>query len=82
MNQTPDLVEENERLISYIANMCALLEVQAPVSELDKWADNMTSRGLYTSERLKRNRTTTMDSIIMRGREVQKRILRDINDKV
>ena len=40
-------ITKEELYLHYIQNMCALLEMQAPDSELDDWARDMIGLGLY-----------------------------------
>jgi hypothetical protein len=42
----PELTKE-ERYLDYIKNMCAMLELQVPIKELDDWARDMIELGLY-----------------------------------
>jgi len=45
----PELTNE-ERYLSYIRNMCAMLEYEVPIKELDDWASDMIELGLYEPE--------------------------------
>jgi hypothetical protein len=45
----PELTNE-ERYLAYIRNMCAMLELQVPLKELDDWARDMIALGLYEPE--------------------------------
>ena len=38
---------KEELYLHYIQNMCALLEMEAPIKELDDWFDDMVHLNLY-----------------------------------
>ncbi|WP_273073287.1 hypothetical protein [Marinobacter sp.] len=42
----PELTNE-ERYLAYIRNMCAMLELQVSLKDLDDWARDMIGLGLY-----------------------------------
>jgi len=45
-----DLLEENDRLADYIAEICDIIYYQEPLKIQDRWLKVMTEKGLYTPE--------------------------------
>ena len=45
-----DLLEENDRLVNYIADICDIIYYQEPLKIQDRWLKVMTEKGLYTPE--------------------------------
>jgi hypothetical protein len=43
-----DLLEENETLADYIAEICDIIDMQLPLRYQDKWVEAMTEKRLYT----------------------------------
>jgi hypothetical protein len=43
-----DLLEENETLADYIAEICDIIDMQLPLRYQDKWVEVMTEKRLYT----------------------------------
>ena len=43
-----DLLEENDRLADYIAEICDIIDMELPLRYQDKWVEVMTEKGLYT----------------------------------
>ena len=43
-----DLLEENDRLADYIAEICDIIDMQLPLRYQDKWVEVMTEKRLYT----------------------------------
>ena len=41
------VISKEELYLHYIQNMCALLEMEAPIKELDDWFHDMVELGLY-----------------------------------
>ena len=42
-----DLLEENDRLADYIAEICDIIDMELPLRYQDKWVEVMTEKGLY-----------------------------------
>lgn len=42
-----DLLEENDRLADYIAEICDIIYMELPLRYQDKWVEVMTEKGLY-----------------------------------
>ena len=42
-----DLLEENDRLADYIAEICDIIYYQEPLKIQDRWLKVMTEKGLY-----------------------------------
>jgi hypothetical protein len=40
-------ITKEDLYLHYIQNMCALLEMEAPIKELDDWLYDMVELGLY-----------------------------------
>ena len=40
-------ITKEELYLHYIQNMCALLEMEAPIKDLDDWFHDMVELGLY-----------------------------------
>ena len=45
-----DLLEENDRLADYIAEICDIIYYQEPLRVQDRWLEVMTKKGLYTPD--------------------------------
>ena len=45
-----DLLEENDRLADYIAEICDIIDMELPLRYQDKWVEVMTEKGLYTPD--------------------------------
>jgi len=45
-----DLLEENDRLVNYIADICDIIYYQEPLKIQDRWLKVMTEKGLYTPD--------------------------------
>jgi len=43
-----DLLEENDRLADYIAEICDIIYMELPLRFQDRWLEVMTEKGLYT----------------------------------
>jgi|TARA_Y100001963_G_scaffold151608_1_gene234789 hypothetical protein len=45
-----DLLEENDRLADYIAEICDIIYYQEPLKIQDRWLKVMTEKGFYTPD--------------------------------
>ena len=45
-----DLLEENDRLVNYIADICDIIYYQEPLRIQDRWLDVMIEKGFYTPD--------------------------------
>ena len=45
-----DLLEENDRLVNYIADICDIIYYQEPLKIQDRWLKVMTEKGFYTPD--------------------------------
>ena len=43
-----DLLEENDRLVDYIAEIADIIHMELPLRFQDRWVEVMTEKGLYT----------------------------------
>ena len=44
-----DLLEENDRLADYIAEICDIIYMELPLRFQDRWLEVMIEKGFYTS---------------------------------
>ena len=45
-----DLLEENDRLVNHITDICDIIYYQEPLKIQDRWLKVMTEKGFYTPD--------------------------------